>query len=144
MVCNTIHLFYDKLQAQIRTPIIDLRKEVEKAVKTKGVSSVLILGTPSTINGLYDFVGIKSIKPTKSETEQLSTAIFNFNNGMDKEKQGNKVIDICNKYLINSNTTTVILGCTEFGLMLSNGNFDKINTIDVLVNATVDKVELLK
>ncbi len=145
MVCNTIHLFYDKLQNQITTPILDLRKEVEKAIKAKGVSSVLVLGTPSTIDkGLYDFAGIKSIKPTKSETEQLSTAIFSFNNGTDKEKQGKKVVEICNKYLSDGGTKTVILGCTEFGLMLSNGNFDKINTIDVLVKATVERTIWVK
>jgi aspartate racemase len=145
MVCNTIHLFYDKLQAQIKTPILDLRKEVEKAVKIKGVRSVLILGTPSTINkGLYDFDSINSIKPTKNDIELLSTAISNFNNGTEKEKQRMKVTEICNKYLSKNDTSTVILGCTEFGLMLSNENFDKINTIDVLVKATVDKAVSFK
>lgn len=141
MVCNTIHLFYENLQNQIKTPILDLRKEVERTIKSKGISSVLVLGTPNTIDkGLYDFAGITSIKPTKNEAKQLSAAIFNFNNGTEKEEQGKKVIDICNKYLSNGSTTTVILGCTEFGLMLSNGNFDKINTIDVLVKATVERI----
>lgn len=145
MVCNTIHLFYDRLQSQIKTPILDLRREMENAIRDKGINSVLVLGTPSTIDkGLYDFAGIRSIKPTKSETEQLSTAIFNFNNGTDKEKQGKKVVEICNKYLSNGDTKTVILGCTEFGLMLNNGDFDKINTIDVLVKATVERTIQVK
>lgn len=91
MVCNTIHLFYDNLQSQIKTPILDLRKMVENTIKERGINSVLVLGTPSTIDkGLYDFVGVTSIKPTKNETEQLSTAIFNFNNGTNKENQSKK------------------------------------------------------
>ena len=141
MVCNTIHLFYDKLQSQIKTPILDLRKIVENTIKERHIDSVLVLGTPSTIyKGLYDFAGVTSIKPTKNETEQISIAIFNFNNGTNKENQSKKVEEICKKYLNNEKAKTVILGCTELGLMLNNENFDKINTIDVLVKATAEIV----
>lgn len=145
MVCNTIHLFYDKLQSQVKTPILDLRVEIKKVLETKKVSSVLVLGTPSTIeNGLYNFSGIKSVKPNKAEIMELSDAIFSFNNGTDKELQGKKVKEICNKYTKSGKAKTVILGCTEFGLMLNDGDFDKINTIDVLVNATIDKLKELR
>ena len=36
MVCNTIHLYYERLQKEVKTPIIDLRKEVkEYLIKNK-------------------------------------------------------------------------------------------------------------
>src|SRR3989344_1847215 len=40
MVCNTIHLYYDLLQKEIKTKIIDLRKELELYVKKKKIKSV--------------------------------------------------------------------------------------------------------
>ena len=33
MVCNTIHLFHQELQSKIKSPLIDLRKEVEQEIK---------------------------------------------------------------------------------------------------------------
>lgn len=145
MVCNTIHLFYEQLQSEIRTPILDLRKEVKKTLESKGVKSALVLGTPSTLdNGLYDFPGIMIIKPTKNETTKLSAAIVDFNKGTEKEKQSAQVKEICNIYFKDGKVETVILACTEFSLMLSNGEFNKINTIDVLVEATISKINEIK
>jgi len=37
MVCNTIHLYYEQLQQEINTPILDLRKELEDSLKRKKV-----------------------------------------------------------------------------------------------------------
>ena len=39
---------------------------------------------------------------------------------------------------------TVILGCTEFAVMLGEGNLPKINTIDVLVEAAIRKFRISK
>lgn len=140
MICNTIHLFYDQLQKEIKTPILDLRIEVRKTVQKKRVDPVLVLGTPSTLeSGLYDFDGITMVKPSTEDVKVLAKAIFDFNSGLDKEGQGRKVEQICNKYMKSSGAKAVILGCTEFGLMLKNGNFDKINTIDVLVESTIER-----
>ena len=115
MVCNTIHLFYDRLQSGVKTPILDLRAEVRKVLEGKKATSVLVLGTPSTIeNGLYEFNDtVKTVKPTAEEAKALSEAILNFNNGVDKEALG-------------------------------SSNLNKINTIDVLVEATIAKVKELR
>src|SRR3989338_4925854 len=50
MVCNTIHLYYEALQAEIKTLILDLRKEVRDSLEKREIKSCLILGTSSTIN----------------------------------------------------------------------------------------------
>lgn len=139
MVCNTIHLYYDILQAQIKTPIINLRQELKDTLIKGGIKSTLIIGTPNTIKqGLYKFENIKSFEPDKRETEELSLAIFNFNKGFDKKLQISKVRKICEKYL-SEGAEKVILGCTEFAVMLGEENLPKINTIDVLVEATTRK-----
>ncbi len=140
MVCNTIHLYYDKLQMEISTPILNLRDEIGKMLIQNNVNSVLVLGTPNTIKkGLFEFKGIKSLYPTKSDLKNLSNSIFNFNRGIEKERQVKFVKSICMKYLRNKPDTPVLLGCTEFAVMLGNENINSINTIDILVESTINK-----
>lgn len=135
MVCNTIYLFYDKLQKEVKTPIINLKEELRKLLISKKIKSALIIGTPNTIKqGLYKFEGIKTYEPDEEEMKVLTNSIFKFNKG--DTKVVNDVKNICNKYL-NQGAETVILECTEFGVMLDKEDIPKINTIDVLVDAII-------
>ena len=154
MVCNTIHLYYERLQGQIKTPILDLREEVEKCLASKGIKSVCIIGTPNTLkNGLYRFEGIKYLDISKSEILELSRSIFNFNRGFNMDRQVKTVNEICKKY-VKKKSNAVILACTELAIMLSpfgksaggkgKNEISIINTIDVLVEATIDKFLSLK
>src|SRR3989338_9160267 len=45
MVCNTIHLYHDRLQQAITAPLMDLRAAVKQAMLRRRVP-VLLLGTP--------------------------------------------------------------------------------------------------
>lgn len=137
MVCNTIHLFYDRLQKEVNVPIIDLRKELKNFLIRNGIKSALVIGTPNTIRkGLYRFEGVKTFEPDDEEIKLLSEAIFIFNKGVDRDKQVEKVRGICRKYF-NLGAETVILGCTEFAVMLKDEKITKINTIDVLIDAVI-------
>ena len=137
MVCNTIHLFYDRLQKEVKTPILDLRQALEKMLIKKGIKSALVIGTPNTIKqGLYRFENIKSFEPNEKEMKQLTGAIFNFNKGINRQAQAQIVKNICHRYLCKG-AETVILGCTEFAVMLDKDQLPKINTIDALVEATI-------
>ena len=138
MVCNTIHLYHGVLQDKINTPILDLREELKNMLIKEKVKSVFILGTLNTIKqGLYKFNGIKTLEPNKKELDQLTKAIFDFNKGLEKRKQIKKVKKICQKYL-NKDVQIIILGCTEFAVMLDKEDMPKINTIDVLVDSTIN------
>lgn len=137
MVCNTIHLYHQRLQKEIKAPILDLKQELKNLLVERGIKSTLIIGTPNTIKqGLYRFEEINSFEPDEDEMKQLTDAIFNFNKGVDKQKQIMIVREICVKYL-RQGAEVVILGCTEFAVMLDKENIPKINTIDVLVEATI-------
>jgi len=141
MVCNTVHLFLNSLQKEIKTPILDLRKEVEFFLKKGSIKSVFVIGTPFALNeGLYKFEGITSLIPEVYEQKVLSKCIFNFNKGRQKEEQIKKAKEICLKYL-NEGVETVILGCTEFAVMLEKENFPKVDTLDILVDSVIAKVK---
>lgn len=140
MVCNTIHLYYDRLQEHVGTPVIDLRAELKNLLYRKKIRSVLVIGTPNTIKqGLYRFDNIRYFEPNKRETKELIGTIFNFNKGIEKRKQVRKVKRICQKYL-SRGAEIVILGCTEFAVMLDEEDLPKINTIDVLVDAIIERI----
>ena len=144
MVCNTIHLYYDFLQNEINTPIVDLRAEVKKYINEQKIKSAFILATPETIkNGLYRFDDINIIEPNQNEQNQLSNSIFLFNKGINKSEQIEKTRKIYEKY-ISDDVMYILLGCTEFAVMLENETIPKINTIDVLVNAVVKKLSYKK
>lgn len=137
MVCNTIHLFFERLQKSVNTPIIDLREELKEVVKQRKVKGVLILGTPVIVEtGLYRLKGLNALEPNKNELKALTKAIFNYNMGKEKNKQIERVKEIYQRY-VKKGAETVILGCTELSLMLAKEDIDKINTINVLVEATV-------
>ncbi len=144
MVCNTIHLYYELIQKKIKMPIIDLRDEMKKYLIEQKIKSAFILATPETIKkGLYRFDAIEIMEPNKNEMNQLSNTIFLFNKGIKKQEQIRKVRKIYQKHLCN-NVTHILLGCTEFAVMLENENIPKINTLDVLVDATIKKASALK
>jgi len=135
MACNTIYLFYERLQKEIKVPILDLRKEMKQFLTKKNIKSVTVLGTPMTIKKeLYKFENIKYFDLDKDELKLLTEAIFNFNKGFEKNKQIQTVKNIAKKYL-DKGAELLILGCTELALMLKDENIPKINTMDVLVEA---------
>ncbi|MFC1754255.1 aspartate/glutamate racemase family protein [Thermoproteota archaeon] len=137
MVCNTIHLYHERLQKEVKVPILDLRKELRDKLQREYVKSVLVIGTPSTIRqGLYRFDDLKCFEPSSEEMSVLTESIFEFNKGIDKENQTKKARDICEKYL-SKGAGTVVLGCTEFAVMLGDEDMPTINTIDVLVESAV-------
>lgn len=144
MVCNTIHIYYNELQAAIKTPILDLREEMKKHLTKIGAKSFLIVGTPWTIKrGLYSFAGFREIRPNDDEIKQLDNAIHDFNRGMDKAKQIQTSRRICEKYL-REGVDVVVLGCTEFAVMLDGADIPTANSIDILAEATVNRLRPLR
>ena len=141
MVCNTIHLFISKLQVISKAQIIDLRMELRNYLFNENFNKVTIIGSPSTIsNGLYEFSYFEYLNPDINEQKVLSDSIFYFNKGIDKEKQKNISSEIAKKYL-SRGSEIIILGCTEFAVMLDSCDIPKINTIDLLVDSVIKRMK---
>lgn len=139
MVCNTIHLYHQKLQSKITTEIVDLRKEVYQKINNLEIKTITVFGTPRTITqGLYHFEGICYLNPNEEEIRELSQAIFYFNQGIEKEFQKKKVEGIARKYL-SQGSQAILLGCTEFAVMLDDIDIPKLNTIRLLVESVIQR-----
>jgi aspartate racemase len=144
MVCNTIHIYHERLQKETQIPILNLREELKNLLQKNNIKSTLILGTPLLIKkGLYRYKGIKPFEPNENEIKRFTDLIFNFNRGVNKELQIGKLKEICEKHM-NDGAETIILGCTELSLMLENEHLPSIDTVDLLVNSTLEKFKKMK
>ncbi len=140
MVCNTIHICYDLLQGKIKTAILDIRAEMLNEIKNRNIKRVTVFGTPSTVtSGLYRLKGVEYLNPTKAELSVLSKAVFNFNKGHKKQLQEKIVSNLAHKHL-QSGSELIILACTELAVLLKNAMIPKIDSLDVMVNAVVNRV----
>ncbi len=138
MVCNTIHLYHSEFQTGIRLPIINLRQKVKERILRDGIEKITVLGTPSTIrNELYRFDGINYIDLSEQDIEILSSAIFKYNKGENRDLQKQTVESIARKYLAIG-ADVILLACTEPAVMLKNVDIPKIDTLDVLVDGVID------
>ncbi|MBI2580566.1 aspartate/glutamate racemase family protein [Candidatus Woesearchaeota archaeon] len=143
MVCNTIHLHYERLKGLVKAPLINLREEISGELKQRKARIVTVLGTPTTVKkGLYEFDGVSYINPTEAELASLGSAIHNFNKGDDKEAQKRVVAGVA-KRCVDQGSEAVILGCTEFAVMLRGKSMSKIDSLSVLVNATVERFKTI-
>jgi len=137
MLCNTVHLFHKKFQKEIKVPIVDLRKEVKNYLFDKKIKSATVLGSPNVIKkGLYKFGNVKYVNLSNEEIKILNKAVFDFNRGFDKIKQG-KIVGNIAKKCIKRGADLIILGCTEVAIMLKDENIPKIDPMDLLIDIIV-------
>ncbi|MDE1810689.1 MAG: aspartate/glutamate racemase family protein [Candidatus Micrarchaeota archaeon] len=135
MVCNTVHSFYEPLQEQIDTPIIDLRREVRDFLIREEVESAVVLATPTSLQmGLYGDCKVRYYRIESTEIDALGDAVLNFNSGTEKEKQRTIVERIAHRYT-DMGAELVISGCTEISLMLEDSKVNKLDTMDLLCEA---------
>lgn len=138
MACNTIHVFRKRLQRKTLSEIIDLSKEAESFLASRKVSKICVLGTPLTVNsGLFEFEGIETIRPSAKELDAISRAVFRYNQGFEKRKQSAVLKTIAEKH---SEKAVLLLACTEISLMLKGLKCRKIDTMDVMVNAVLQRL----
>jgi aspartate racemase len=121
---NTPHKIYDKVDEKIEIPIIHIADATSKAIKAQGLQKVGFIGTKFTmkedfITGRIRSKEINVIVPEEEETiDELHRIIID-------ELTYNKILPSSKAYvlnvlqeMINDGAQGVILGCTEFPLMI--------------------------
>ena len=127
---NTPHKLYDQVSAKLKIPILHITDATAKAIQKKGLKKVGLIGTIFTMEG--DFIigklkneyQIEAIVPEKNARERLHQIIMNDlscgNFGPDIKKY---VLEELQK-LKSRGAEGIILGCTEFPILIKEKDFD--------------------
>lgn len=131
MFCaNTPHKVYEQVKKQLNVPIIHIADATAKNIKERGVGKVLFLGTKYTMT--EDFIikriadrGVEVLAPEQSEViEELHRIIIKELTYGDIIPESKKyVLDLIQSF-VDQGVEGVILGCTEFPLMIDQTDLD--------------------
>lgn len=137
MVCNSIHLYRERLQEESKAEILDLPAEIRRRVAQQ--RKIGVLGVTATVKeGLYALPGAEMLYPSPAEMEELMAAVIKYNRGEERAAQQALVERIAQR-LVDLGAETLILGCTEFAVMLEGSQLATVNSIGVLVEETVER-----
>jgi aspartate racemase len=123
LICtNTIHKIYDKIQKEIKVPIIHIAEATASELIRNGTNKILLLGTKYTMK--EDFIkniliknNIKVFVPEENDIITINNIIFNeLCLGIFNKNSKNILINIINDF--EKKCDGVILGCTELGLLI--------------------------
>ena len=129
MFCaNTPHKVYENVTKEINIPVLHIADTTADEIKSRGLKKVCFLGTKYTMT--EEFVtkriadnGIEVITPEKDATiEKLHNIIqkeLTYGNITSESKK--YVIEVIQS-MINRGAEGVVLGCTEFPLMIKEGD----------------------
>tara|TARA_R110001592_G_scaffold55740_12_gene170411 strand:+ start:868 stop:1566 length:699 start_codon:yes stop_codon:yes gene_type:complete len=147
MCCaNTPHKVFDTVSATLEAPMLHIADATAQAIKRQGINKVCFIGTKFTmeadfITGRIDQSGIEVLVPEAPEViEELHRIIQKeLTFGRIEESSKQYVLDTINR-MISHGAEGVILGCTEFPLMISESdlNVPIFNTTLIHSQAAVD------
>jgi aspartate racemase len=145
LCANTLHIFADRLQAELDVPLIHIADATADAILHTGTRNVALLGTRITME--MDFYkdkllqrGIHVIIPEAEERGFIHSTI------MDELVKSVFLSSTRDRYknimqnLVNRGAQGIILGCTEIPLLISpeDSPVPLFNTLDIHSNAAVD------
>lgn len=130
IICsNTFHYFFELVQENTKKPVLHILHPICEKIKKEKFQKIGLIGTSTTeqndfyTNYLLQNSPIKTVlKPTLEEIKILERIIFQelfinqINSGSKKA-----LLEIIQS-LIEQGAESVILGCTEFSLMLSQND----------------------
>lgn len=123
LCANTMHMFADRLENDLKLPVIHIAKATGEAIKNKGLDKVALLGTKFTME--MDFFkdvlhkqGIETIIPNEEERKYIHSTIFDeLEKNIIKIETRKRYLDIIDG-LVKQGAQGAILGCTEIPLLL--------------------------
>lgn len=142
--CNTVHIFFDEMQAVVKIPILNIIEETKKKILSFGYKKVGLFASESTNKTkLYQnkFLenGIEVISPNKEQQKILNQVIEHVMGGNQKTEDIIVLKDIARDY-IKQGAEAIVMGCTEIPLAINQSHTDikLFDTIEIIVQSAVD------
>lgn len=142
--CNTSHYFYDLLQAEITTPILNMVRLTCEKIKKKNpeIKKIGLLATDGTVfTGIYkkecERLGIECVNPDENTQKTVMDIIYNqIKVGQRGNFEDFEKIDV---FLKKEGCEAAILACTElscFAAFHEIGDF-YVDALDVLCEESI-------
>jgi aspartate racemase len=144
--CNTAHYYYERMQAAVDIPILNMIRETAHDVVTRYPESrrIGLLATSGTIrSGLYErefaLHGRQTIIPDESvEADYVMKAIARIKAG-DTGRESEDLLATAGAHLEAKGAQVLVLGCTEIPLAFNPGRakVPVVNATRVLAEAAI-------
>ena len=129
IICtNTMHKLYDSVQDGIKIPMLHIADATAEAVKARGIEKIALLGTRFTMEEnfykgrLVQNYGLEVIIPVDEDMEIIHRVIYDeLCAGIIKPDSKQSYADIIER-LVKEGAEGIILGCTEIGLLVKQGD----------------------
>lgn len=125
---NTMHKSAVEIQSSIRIPFLHIADATAEKVKAAGISTVGLLGTRFTMeedfykSRLTQRFGLNVVIPNAPDRETVHRVIYDeLVKGIVRKESRHRYLDIID-CLVKDGAQGVILGCTEIGLLVRDGD----------------------
>jgi aspartate racemase len=148
ITANTPHLLFDELEKKSPLPLISIVEATCREALKRNLKKPGLFGTEFTMNASFypdEFkkLAIDVIIPNQSQKEVINQKLFSeIELGIFKDETRNLLIDIIQKMVDDQQIDSIILGCTEFPLILKSPDYCGIpvlNTTRIHVNEIVEE-----
>jgi len=129
VICtNTMHKLAESVQRHIQIPLLHIAYATAEKIKAKGIKNVLLLGTRVTME--EDFYmgrlmhkhGLEVMVPLKAERKIVNDVIYDeLCKGKVEPSSKEAYLAIISR-CVKEGAESVILGCTEIGLLIQEGD----------------------
>jgi aspartate racemase len=122
---NTPHQLFDELRERSGIPLISIVEATCNEAKSKELKRAGLFGTEFTMNAsffpdVFKKKGIEVIMPGEEDKELINYKLFNeIELGIFKDETRDILIGIIEKMVREQHIDSLILGCTEFPLILT-------------------------
>jgi aspartate racemase len=122
---NTPHQLFDELKERSGIPLISIVEATCNEAKSKGLKRAGLFGTEFTMNAsffpdVFKKKGIEVIMPGEEDKELINYKLFSeIELGIFKDETREMLIGIIEKMVREQHIDSLILGCTEFPLILT-------------------------
>lgn len=136
VTANTPHLLFDRLKEKSDVPLISIVEATCREALKRGVKRAGLFGTGFTMNAsfypeVFEKHGIEIIFPAPADKELINHKLFSeIELGIFKEETRAMLVAIIRKMAAEQQIDSIILGCTEFPLILKETSYAGIPVLD--------------
>jgi len=147
MTANTPHLLFDRIQEKSSLPMVSIVESTCKEIIRHGLRKPALFGTGFTMNGtfyqdVFERNGLTVEIPDEQDKKTINEKLFSeIELGIFKDETRDLLLRIMDKMIQIRHIDSLILGCTEFPLILPDKKYSGIpmlNTTQIHINAIAD------